>query len=290
MGSWFLKTKQSLKKVPIHPTFVLFFLWFVLTKNISAFFIFATVILTHEFGHYIVAKKLGYKLDSFFIAPYGVSLNYKERAFDSKDEVLIALAGPAVNLCLSLVIVSLWWIAPDIYNYSHSFVMQSTMLGLFNLLPCYPLDGGRIMVGLLQNYISRERAVKLTSIFNFIFSFIMLLLFFISCFIDFNPSLCLFGCFLIMGIIDSKYESKYQPIALFKKQNKNFSKPIFLTVDCNTTILKLLRHIEINKMTIFVVTLKGDKVIFLDEGQVKKLSLKYPVNTSLEKILKQEKE
>lgn len=290
MGGRAIKLKQKLRKLPVHPTFILLFLWFVLTKNIPAFFMFAGVVLTHELGHYIVAKKLGYKLDSFFIAPYGVSLNYKERAFDSRDEILIAMAGPAVNLCLSLITVSLWWIFPDVYNYTNSFVMQSTMLGLFNLLPCYPLDGGRIMVGLLQNYTSRKKAVKLTNIFNYIFSFIILLLFFISCFIDFNPTLCLFGCFLIMGIIDSKYECKYQPIALFKKHNKNFSKPVFLTVDYSVSISRLLRHIEVNKMTIFVVKLKGDKVIFLDEDRLKKLSLKYSITTTLGEIFKQEKE
>lgn len=290
MGKWTMKKKQKQRKFPIHPTFILLFLWFVLTKNIPAFLMFVGVVLTHEFGHYMVAKKLGYKLDGFFIAPYGVSLNYKEKAFDCRDEILIAMAGPAVNLCLSLLAVSLWWIFPEIYNYTNTFVMQSTMLGIFNLLPCYPLDGGRIMVGLLQNYLSRKKAVKLTNIFNYIFSFIILLLFFTTCFIDFNPTLCLFGCFLIMGIIDSRYECRYQPIALFKKRNKNFSRPVFFTVDYSVSISKLLRHIELNKMTIFVVKLEDDRVFFLDEDNVKKLSLKYSIKAPLGEILKQEKE
>ncbi len=233
-----------------------------------------------------MAKKLGYRLDSFFIAPYGVSLNYKEKAFDSHDEILIALAGPCVNIVLSLVIVSLWWVIPDLYNYTNNFVTQSFMLGLFNLLPCYPLDGGRVLVGVLQNYTSRDKAVKLTSKFNYLFSAILLLAFFVTIFIDFNPSLCLCGCFLIMGIIDSKYESRYQPILLYKKRNKNFSKVSFYAVGQEVELSKLIKHIEVNKLTIFIVTLENGKTIFLDEQKVKFLSFNNPINSKLEDIIK----
>lgn len=62
------------KKLPIHPSFLILFAWFICTRQIEAFFIFVFVVLAHEFGHYFVAKKLGYKLDAFFLAPYGVSL------------------------------------------------------------------------------------------------------------------------------------------------------------------------------------------------------------------------
>ena len=284
------KLVKKTKKIPIHPTFIILFLWFVITKDFLSFLIFITVVLSHELGHYFIAKKLGYKLDSFFIAPYGVSLNYKEKTFDSRDEILIALAGPLVNISLSLIMVSLWWAIPEFYNYSDIFVKQSFMLGIYNLLPCYPLDGGRIMVGLLQNYTSRDRAVKLISKFNFIFSILLLIAFFVTLFIDFNPSLCLCGSFLLLGMIDSKYESKYQPTILFKKKNKDFSKTIFLTVNGKSSLAKLIRHIEINRFTVFVVNFQNGKTIMLDENKIKTLSFKYPLNLSLEEIFTQDKE
>ena len=280
------KIKERTKNLPIHPTFILLILWFVLSKDILSFITFVVVVLSHEFGHYFVAKKLGYRLDSFFIAPYGVSLNYSEKVFDSKDEILIACAGPIINICISLLLVSFWWLVPNLYNFTYHIAIQSFMLGLFNLLPAYPLDGGRIMVGLLQNSMPREKAVRLTRKFNYCFSFILLFLFFITCFIDFNPTLCLCGCFLLMGIIDSKYECKYQPISIFKKHTKNFSKPSILAVNCDVTIAQLLKHIEINKFTIFIVILPNGKTVQLDEEKVKKLSLTFPINSKINEILK----
>lgn len=290
MGNRILRIKDKLKKSPIHPSFILFFLWFVFTKNLPSFFMFAVVVLSHELGHFLVARKLGYKLDSFTLAPYGISLNYKDKVFESRDEVLIALAGPLVNIILSLVLVSLWWVVPDIYNYTDTLVSQSFLLGIFNLLPCYPLDGGRIMVGLLQKTFSRDRAIKITRIFNYLFSALLFLLFFITCFIDFNPTLCLCGVFLIIGIIDSKFECKYQPISLLKKENKNFSRPSFYTVSSDVKLSSLLKHIELNKLTIFVVSFKNGKTIFLDEEKVKRLALNFSINTTLSEIFKQEKE
>ena len=280
------KMKKMIKNFPIHPTFILLFLWFILTKDLMSFVTFVIVVFSHELGHYFVAKKLGYRLDNFFIAPYGVSLNYSDKVFDSKDEVLIASAGPIVNIAISLFLISLWWIFPSLYNFTYDIVGQSFILGLFNLLPAYPLDGGRIMVGLLQKMMPREKAVKLTRKLNYCFSFILLGLFVVTCFIDFNPSLCLCGCFLLLGIVDSKFECRYQPISFFKKHAKNFSKPSFLAVNSDVTIAQILKHIEVNKFTIFVVILANGKTVNLDEEKVKKLSLMFPLNRKLQDILK----
>ena len=281
--------KINLKKFPIHPSFILLFLWFIIFKNFLSFVIFSLVVCSHELGHYFVARKLGYKLDYFYIAPYGVNLNYKEKIFGCKDEVLIALAGPLVNIFLSILCVALWWIFPPLYHNFYEFVFESMMLALINLLPCYPLDGGRIFVGVLSNNMPRKKAIKIVYSLNYIFSFIIFLLFIITAFIDFNPTLCLCASFLLLGAIDTKFESKYQPSILVKKDVKNFTKPYFTVVDENTPLNLLLKHIEPNRATIFVVRLES-KTIFIDEKQVKEFLLKYPYSSPIKECIKQEKE
>ena len=290
MGTRVLNFAARLRKrLPIHFSFLLIILWFAINKNYYGFVMFVTVVLSHELGHYFVAKKLGYRLDSFFIAPYGVCLNYKEKTFDCRDEVLVALAGPAVNLVLGLITVSLWWAVPELYNFTYQFVMQSALLALFNLLPCYPLDGGRIAAGVLSKHMPRKKAVKIILAFNCVFSVLLFVLFFISCLVDFNPTLCLAGCFLVLGAIDTKSECHYQPMSEINKKIKNFSKPFLLTVNGSTSLSALLRHIEPSRLTVFVVVLKN-RTIFLDEQKVKSLSLIYPIYLSLDQIFKQDKE
>lgn len=281
--------KINLKKIPIHPSFLLLFLWFVFFKNILSFIIFFLVVCAHELGHYFVAKKLGYRLNSFYIAPYGVNLNYKEKIFSYKDEILIALAGPIVNIFLSILCVALWWIFPQLYHNFHEFVFESMILALVNLLPCYPLDGGRIFVGILSNNMPRKKAIKIVYSLNYIFSGILFLLFIVTAFINFNPTLCLCASFLLLGVIDSKFESKYQPSILLKKDVKNFTRPYFVVVDVNTPLNILLKHIEANRLTIFVVSY-DNKTLFIDERQVKEYLLNYQYSTLLKDCIKQEKE
>ena len=241
--------------------------------------------MSHELGHFLVAKKLGYKLNSFLIAPYGVCLNYKESAFEQKDEILIAFAGPFVNFVLSIICISLWWIFPVSYNFTYEFVFQSLMLGLFNLLPCYPLDGGRIFVGILSKNKTRSESIKITRIINVVFASILFALFFASFFYNFNPSLCFCGVFMILGLFDIQSECKYKPIAIYKKKTKNFSKPFFYMIDESVDIGQVLKKIELNKFTVFILQFQDGRVKMIDENKIKLLSIKYPLSTKLVDIL-----
>lgn len=276
--------KKIFEKTHIHPTFFLFLFYFVFTQNLTYFFTFITAVLTHEFGHYFIAKKRGYKLNNFYLTPYGACLNYKEKVFESKDEMLIALAGPSVNFLLSIFCVCLWWIFPDLYNFTYNFVFQSLMLGLVNLLPCYPLDGGRIVVGLFSQESERKKVIKVLKILNVVFATIFFALFILSCFINFNPSFALMGTFLLMGNLDWKEECKYQ-LAFIKNRAKNFSKPMFIYVYENVILMDLLRHLEQNKHTVFIVEFSNGKTKFVDENIVKALALNFPLNSSLAQIL-----
>ena len=273
----------------IHPSFILLFLWFIIFLSFYDFLMFVGVVLTHELGHALQAKRLGYKLDSFFIAPYGVKLNYKDKCFDSKDEIKIALAGPMVNLVLAILAVSLWWIAPVTYVYLDEFVLQSIMLCLVNLLPCYPLDGGRIFVCLMSGKMPRKKAVKISCLLNYVFSAILFIIFIATCFYNFNPSICLFAVFLILGSIDSKFESRYVSL-FFKRKIKNFSRVSMLCVDDNVTISSLLKHIEPNKHTIFAITRQGKRTHLIDEEDIKALAIKYPITDKIKDVIRQEKE
>lgn len=274
------------KKFPVHPSFILLFLWFLFARNISSFLLFISVVLSHEFGHYFMAKRLGYKLDAFFLAPYGACLNYKEKAFEYKDEIKIALAGPVVNFVLCLATISLWWIFPEVYNLTNEFVIQSFMLATFNLLPCYPLDGGRVFVGLISKFKPRTFAIKITQMLNVIISIFLLIAFVLSCFYNFNPTLCLCGCFLLFGVFESKNESKYQPSFIYKKKTKNFSKPFLLCINGEISLGDALKHIESNRFTVFIVILSNNKTRLVDENKIKLFSLQYSLTTSLDEIFK----
>ncbi len=141
---------------------------FLITKNIGIYAILMFFALIHELGHLLCGICLGFKPKSIGIIPYGFNLGFEIKCQDYNKKIkkgnllclkkmLIALAGPITNIiCIFIIILSKEKL--DIYNYQNA-IYANILLILFNLIPIYPLDGGRILqevlhitIGLRQSY------------------------------------------------------------------------------------------------------------------------------------------
>ena len=92
-------------KLKIHPLFWLFGVYYALTGKIMMFVISTTVALLHELGHSFSADRLGYRLNSVTLMPYGAVVSGEESGLKAKDEIRIAFAGPLTNLAIGVVFV-----------------------------------------------------------------------------------------------------------------------------------------------------------------------------------------
>jgi len=273
-----------MKKFSIHPVGLIVWFWLIVVLGPIVAMNYFFAILLHELGHFLVAKRLGYQLNKFSLSPYGAELCYYGQNLDFKDELKIAFAGPCVNLLSAFFIFSIWWIFPTIYFFTESFVSISLLLALFNLLPAYPLDGGRIFVCLSSFFFKEKTAKKITVIFNLVLAIGFLMLFVVCTYFNFNPSLFLFAIFLFAGMLDLKFVSRYEKINIFNKKTKNFAKPVFCCVNGDTTLKQLIEKIQSSKTHIFCLVLENGRVINLSEKMVINLSLKYFYETKLKEI------
>lgn len=123
------------KKIRFNWLFLLLIIGILLFDNFKNFIIYFLVVGLHELAHFIVAKKLGYKLNKFYIMPYGVCLNYENIVFQGNDEFLIALAGPLFNYLLCVICLAIWWLFPITYYYLDYFCFCNLLLATFNILP-----------------------------------------------------------------------------------------------------------------------------------------------------------
>ena len=273
------------RKFNVNPAFFIILIWLIFATDIIVAVSYFLVILIHELGHYYVAKYCGYKLSKFSLSPYGVSLSYYGQTLEQKDEIYIALAGPVVNLVVALITVAFWWIFPTFYLVSYNFVEVNLIIALTNLLPAFPLDGGRVFVSLFSNIVERRKALKITIIFNVVLSVMFFILFFIFCFINFNPTYLLFAVFLTMGVLDLNFLSKYEKINVFNKKMKNFSKPKIYVINENVKLKDILNKIEGNKTYLFVLMQENGKSIILSDEFILKLSLNFDVNQRLRDLI-----
>jgi Zn-dependent protease/CBS domain-containing protein len=169
-------------------------------------------VLLHEFGHSLVAQRLGIEIHSITLLPIGGVSNLESLPEKPADEVKISVAGPLVNVVLAFIFfaVALLLGAVPLVPSNNLFTgfgsvgefffylgYLNVVLAVFNLLPAFPMDGGRVLRGLLATRLGAVRATDISSavgqFFALAFFFIGLLtanfiLTFIAVFIFFGAS------------------------------------------------------------------------------------------------------
>lgn len=261
-------------KIKIHPLFgVLVIITIFFGGGASMLWTFLAVLL-HESGHYFVAKSRGYVMGSLVLMPFGAEMSTKEN-FDSKSSVMIGLAGPLTNIILALITVGIWWIFPSLYSATKAFLNANISMAFFNLLPVYPLDGARVLVGLSKN---KLKALRWLKIFGVVVSIVALALFVVSCFFTPNFTYAVVGIFLLYGAITDRAEESY--VSIFSAISKDYTigveeKKILISKD--VPLQRLLRFSGQNALVTFEVV-DMDKFTF-GEDKLKDLVLTYKMST-----------
>ena len=172
-----MKTRWKIARIAgidlyLHTTFPLLLVWvifyqFSLSGRLDdvwlgllfTFFLFALVV-AHEFGHALMARRFGITTRDITLFPIGGVARLTRIPTKPLEELLVALAGPAVNVVLAvLLFFALDWrrdlasfgISPlDPASFLQQLARANLWLAVFNLLPAFPLDGGRVLRALLS--------------------------------------------------------------------------------------------------------------------------------------------
>ena len=119
-------------------------------------------VLLHEFGHALAARHYGIRTRRIVLWPMGGVAQLEDSPRSPKHELHIALAGPAVNFAIA---AALWGVVNLVglptYGLLASLVVANLTLGLFNLVPAFPMDGGRVLRALLATRIGGRRATDI---------------------------------------------------------------------------------------------------------------------------------
>lgn len=198
------KSKRGLK-LAVHPLFWAFGVYFCIKGELLVFFLITLAALEHECAHAFAGARRGYALDKIVLMPYGAIVRGDIEGLSLKDELFVAAAGPFASGATALAFVALWWLFPETYAFTDSAAYACASLALVNLLPAYPLDGGRIAFCLFARFLPRKRARFCTRMLSFLFCLFLLFAFLWTILRkEMNLSLLFFALFLGMGCLQGE--------------------------------------------------------------------------------------
>ncbi len=190
-GVWRVTTILGIP-VQVHWSFALLFFWIyyegyrngldweatlIFGLLITALFL---CVILHEFGHALAARYYGVSTRDITLSPIGGMARLNRMPDRPGQEFVVALAGPMVNFVIASILgVGLWFFAPHVWpvledDYTSFFVKRSNFLPLlfllnvfmagFNMLPVFPMDGGRMFRALMSIRLGRVKATRVASI------------------------------------------------------------------------------------------------------------------------------
>lgn len=164
-------------------------------------------VLLHEFGHALTAKKYGIETSRITLLPIGGVANLTKMPDKPSQEFWVAIAGPLVNVGIAIILYPFIPLEAfsekaaagevqhiTIQNFFVFLFMANTFLVIFNAIPAFPMDGGRIFRALLAMRMGRPKATRIAALLG---QFVAVLFFFTGLFS--NPFLILIAIFVFFG-------------------------------------------------------------------------------------------
>ena len=271
----------------VHPLFLIFGAYYALTGKILIFIIYTLSAVVHELGHSFAAAGLGYRLNKITLMPFGTVASGDIDGLKLKDEIKIALAGPLINLAIGLFFVATWWIFPEIYAFTDVIAEANLSLAIVNLLPVFPLDGGRVLSAVTALKMGKKRSEVFCKVTGAVFSALLLIAFIFTAFNTLNLSLLFFSLFVLFGAFGKGRENKYVKLytAVTTEKLKRGMEVKRQAVDKSITVKKLMTLLDqtaINEIAVY----SGDKCIAtLSQAKLNDIIARFDLYSKLEEYI-----
>ncbi|KAB1197457.1 MULTISPECIES: CBS domain-containing protein [Haloferax] len=226
-------------------------------------------VLLHEFGHSLVAMRYGYEIESITLWLFGGVARFKEIPEDWKQEFTIAVAGPLVSVAIGIVAYA-GFVALPASQAPLKFVtgylaLMNISLAVFNMLPGFPMDGGRVLRALLARTRPHAKATQMAAEVGKVFAFLLGIFG-----LFFNLFLVALAFFIYMGasgeaqqtVLKATFQDVVVNDIMTTRENLD-------VVDVETTVAELLERMFVERHTGYPVLQNGYLVgmVTLDDAR-----------------------
>ncbi len=199
--------------IRIHVTFLLFLFWIGISDyaagglpaawaSLTFIVLIFACVTAHEFGHILTARCFGVHTPEVVLLPIGGVASMERIPEEPRQEFLVAIAGPMVNVVIAAGLLfflgqslsSLGTIDLEKATLLQRLALTNIVLAVFNLVPAFPMDGGRVLRSLLAMRLGLHRATEIAAKLGQVFAFLFVIAGLFS-----NPMLIFIGLFIYIG-------------------------------------------------------------------------------------------
>jgi stage IV sporulation protein FB len=234
-------------KVKVHPLFWVVSIAAAMTGQFFELLTLFAIVVMHELGHVFAALAVGWRVQSMELLPFGGVAKVDEwGTTKAKDEITVALAGPFINGVMILLGMLLYWLGVWEEEWTFFFVKANAWIACFNLLPIWPLDGGKILQALLSKWLPYYRTIYFCIVWSSILSVMLLA---ISIFLPYQWNLMVISLYLLIENRMAYKRAHYQFIRFLLKKEKetislNSNKPDTYLLNQNERIGEVVKLIK----------------------------------------------
>ena len=198
-------------KIRIDLKILIFLVLFYFTNQLKIYLVIMLFCFIHELGHIFAGLIFNMKIEKLEIMPFGFSVSFEDNGTNNFKNIFVAAAGPLVTLAIIFIFFNLK------ISLKQEIIYSNILILIYNLMPIYPLDGGRIIKGILQIKEEEERAQKmiwkLTKITMIIITFVC------SIAVYYFKNIAIFLSCIFLWIIILRIEEKRRKLLIFSEEN-----------------------------------------------------------------------
>lgn len=210
----------------VHFTFLLLLVWVAIgayqqsggteaARSVTFVVLLFGCVVLHEFGHALMARRYGVRTPDITLLPIGGVARLERIPEKPGQELMIALAGPMVNVVIAAVLLGVMGgtFSPGALELEAKhpglplrLLQANIFLVVFNALPAFPMDGGRMLRALLTYRMGHARATQVAATIGEMFAFLLGMLGLVSG----NPLLMFIGVFVYLGAAAEAHAEKFR--------------------------------------------------------------------------------
>lgn len=236
--------------------------------------IFITVVM-HEFGHALAAKNYGIQTKDITLLPIGGLARLDRMPEKPAEELIVAFAGPLVNIVLAILtgffikvpataaaVAAQLSTGVNASNFFLHFLIVNIVLAVFNLIPAFPMDGGRVLRALLAFKFKRHVATRIAARIGQFIAIGFIILGFFS-----NPFLIFIGLFVIVSAqMETEHDASKFILKGFKVRDVLMKQ--YQTIDANEPIKRAVTLLLDSPFKLFLITDNNEPIGTLNRDQI----------------------